>query len=259
MNTKYKTLYFIHIPRTGGSYVTKIALCHVINVLDKESLRVKLYKFLHGDINFRIGRSKVFKHNHPVCTDKLLDTGGFTRAYTNTCVHSKKFQNSFVFSIVRNPFDLLLSMYKYGFPYSRPRPNNPKKGKYFPFDSFEEFIFTYCDTDSPWLVKPQQKFLFFQLFGDNGNCKADILLRTEYLDEGLKFLCEPFGIKPKISSNHINPTDRHKDYKKYYTNEMRKAVEQKCRRELEAFCYNFDGCTGSPQIYPKHIKYNSHL
>ena len=34
-----------------------------------------------------------------------------------------------------------------------------------------------------------------------------------------------------------------KNYKNYYTPELRKLVEQKCARELSLFGYNFDGPT----------------
>lgn len=258
----FKTLFFIPVPKTGSNYVLKVALKHQAEHLPDKTHNPFFFK-IRRMISRPSNNKKIYFINHPVCMSKPPDIGKFDRAWKETCLHNDYFKKSLVFSIVRNPFDLLVSMYKYGFPYRPPQPNKPKPWMDiigFPFNSFEEFVKAYCDQEYPWIVKYQQNFLFFQLFDDNGVCQPHFILRTEYLDEGLRLLCEPFGIKPLKSDNYVNPSRNHlqRDYKQFYNNKLRKLVEMKCKRELEAFGYSFEGDDGKVIIDPHTIKYNPH-
>ncbi len=270
LTSQFNTLFFIHIPKTGGSYVLKKALKHeIVNVMERKERFISAISRLCtiGGTPARflpsLLQKRIYYIRHPVCTSKPLDIGRFPRAWRHTCAHSKHFKNSLVFTIVRNPFDLLVSFYSYGFPYRRPRPGKPRPwldAIGFPFSSFDEFIRAYCNCDYPWLVKYQQKFLFFQLFGDDSICQCHLILKNECLDEGLQILCEPFGIKPFSSEGRIKssrkPSER--NYKQFYNDELRELVETKCRRELEAFGYSFEGHDGRVIIDPKNIRYNPH-
>lgn len=143
----YQSLFFVHIPKCAGKHIIEVVLAHEV-----------------GQRLFYIG--------HPVCTSKPLRIKRFNRAWTQSCADDPNYKKSFVISTIRNPFDLLVSMYEYGFPYLAPTLwyGEPYVEPIMPFDTFEEFIRAYCDPDYPWLTKPQQKFLFFQIFGDGGEC-----------------------------------------------------------------------------------------
>jgi hypothetical protein len=269
----YKTLFFHHIPKAAGKYVINQALKHEIG-------------------------ERVFYIPHPVSTEKVIDLNGYNRAWVETCVNDTGFQKSLCFTIVRNPFDYLVSEYYYGFPYNRDyeklrsiklkllklrgnysikkiksflreviieliqnkKPSKKEDPFKWQFNSFEHFINCYCDPDFPWIIKQQHKFLFFQLFGDNGKCAARYALRSENLNEGLIWLCKYFNIKPNISDQLVNASrgKKARDYKLFYNSEMRKLVEKKCKRELEAFGYSFDGHDNRIIIDTKNLYYNPH-
>ena len=93
----YNKIIFNTIPKTGGTYLKSIAL-------SKHS----------------------FPAQHYICAD-LQDAlnDDFKRAWIENCLSEDVIpasirEKSLIFSVVRNPFDLLVSMYTYGWPYCRP-------------------------------------------------------------------------------------------------------------------------------------------
>ncbi len=262
--SRVQTLFFIHVPKTAGTYLTRVALRRVLAVLPAPRRRrlARLARVL------RFGpaappRGTVYTCAHAVCAAKTLGIAPYHRAWTQTCAGYPELRSSLVFAVVRNPFDLLLSMYRYGFPYRRPRPDKPKAALDaigFPFTSFADFVRAYCDRDYPWMIAPHHRFLFFQLFDDEGRCVPHVLLRTERLDEGLGRILRLFGVEPVVSSDRVNPSapPGEPDYRSFYTDELRRLVEEKCRRELQAFGYSFVGPDERVMIDPRHVRYNPH-
>ena len=250
---EFASMFFIHIPKTGGSYVTEIALKDVLVDISPPAvggIRSRLcYMLSRARSHVSFEKKKIYSAAHCVCTKSPPDSGWFPRAWNNSCAHLPEFKRSLVFSVVRNPFDLLVSMYSYGFPYRRPRPSKPmpevdRHG--FPFNTFESFVTAYCDSDYPWIVKAQQQSLFFQLFGDDGTCGAHYVIRNEHLDEGLSILCEPMGIVPVSSTERPKASrgTQKGDYRKFYDKRLRALVEDACAHELHSFGYSFDGDDG---------------
>ena len=94
------------------------------------------------------------------------------------------------------------------------------------------------------------------------NNKVKYALRTEKLAEGADLLCSQFGIKlqavawtEKKEEGGLN-LSRKRDYREYYSDEMRELVEKKCERELRTFGYDFDGCDDRVLLDVGEIKYN---
>ena len=250
--SNYKSLYFIHIPKTAGSYVFEIAFKHEIKKISKYDAKTPYMK-----------GKRFFNGGHCVCTSKLLQIDEHNRAWTFSLRRNKAFKQSCVFCLIRNPFDLLVSFYTYGFPYRKPRPSKPKPWLDkigWPFVSFEDFVKKFCDPEFSWLIPFQKKFLFFQIFDDEGKCVPHFLVRQEYLDEGLKIISKPFGITPikkniRIKDSRDNST---RDYKQFYDENLRKIAENKLKRELDAFGYSFDGDDGRIILKGDHVHYNPH-
>lgn len=254
-----KKLFYIHIPKTGGNYITKVALRNIA----RPPARKKIPLLPDWFIDKKQNTVHLINGGHCVCTKKSLNIATYNRAWTERCSSIRGIRDSLIFSVVRNPFDLLVSMYTYGYPYRRPRPEKPKPELDmigFPFTNFEEWIRAYCNPQYPWLVDYQHRFLFFQLFDDCGTCVPRYILRTETLDAGLEWLMKPFGIIPEVSQNRVNPSRKgqQKDYRTFYTDDLRELVEKKCSRELQAFGYTFDGHDGRTFIDPSNIHYNPH-
>lgn len=216
--SRFNGLAFNHIPKTGGSYIRKIALKK------------------HG-----------IPAGHWVCVDEAAGCLG-DRAWEENCLGISELKGALIFSVVRNPFDLLVSMYNYGWPH----PRNEK-----PFPSFRCFAEAYCDPDYKWPVPWQKNFLFFQIFDKDSICRSPLVLRTERLDEGLEKLCAQFDIVPSISPDRVNPSrPAGKNYKHYYSENLRYLVKKKCERELDLFGYDFDGPDDRIIIDTSGIKYN---
>ena len=87
-----------------------------------------------------------------------------------------------------------------------------------------------------------KKFMCSQLFDVNNECITDIIIKYEYADQAFKILNKYFkNIELfRFDKKHKHQTKKKKNYKYYYTNELRKLVEEKCKIELEFFKYNFE-------------------
>ncbi|MFT5586247.1 MAG: hypothetical protein ACI9VR_003844 [Cognaticolwellia sp.] len=219
------TLYFVHIPKTAGRYLVVRALNH------------ELVDFRHlpkGKIYRGKPTGKLYYGGHNVCHSRPVSN---IRYFGESCVSDPEFHASRSFSIVRNPFDLLVSMYSSEWPYQSSITKQT-------MDSFDRFIRSYCDPAFDWVVPLQQQHLFFQLVSDDGSCAVDRLLRFENLDEELRQICAPVGIEPRVSGP-FRPSRRNaqRDHRSWYTDALRDLVQEKCRLELKQLGYDFDGPT----------------
>ena len=221
------TLYFVHIPKSAGRYLVVRALNH------------ELIEFKHlpkGKIYRGKDRGRLYYGGHNVCHSRPVSSLPY---FGESCHSDPEFQASLSFGIVRNPFDLLVSMYSARWPY---QPSITT----LTMDSFDRFIRSYCDPAFPWVVPLQQHHLFFQVVGDDGTCAVDRLLRFENLDQDLSKLCTPLGIEPQVSSP-FRPSrrDAQRDHRSWYTDALRELVQEKCRLELKQLGYDFEGPTGA--------------
>ena len=240
-----KFLYFIHIPSTGGIYLKK-------NVFPDDA-RFMWY-----------GKYSGAKYDHHPCglTDPVI--------YEGSRNHSKtyKFDPFFIageslsFSTVRNPFDQYVSSYLI----TKEQMQNL---------SFDDFIEITCDPEfSPSLTFGEsfylsRKFLFYQMFDDDGSCHADLVLRRERLNDGLTVILNRLGIDANLEGSSDMPPSRwgdrrerqgfskkkKRDYRAFYSDKSREIVEKKRAREIKAFGYTFDCDDGRTIIDPGDIRY----
>jgi hypothetical protein len=157
------------------------------------------------------------------------------RYFTHRVQDSPGWKGSIRFAVVRNPFDLLVSMYSARWPYG---------GELDPyrFPDFPAFVRAWCDPDFPWLIPDQHRSLYFQLSDDDGDCPLDHLLHQERLDEELEGLCNPLGIQPVRGSLHkASRFGEYRDHRSWYTDALREQVEAKAGPDLRWLGYDFDG------------------
>jgi len=109
----------------------------------------------------------------------------------------------------------------------------------FQVKSFDDFINKFCDMDFPWHRPKMRDFMFWQLFDENGNCMVDYILRVECLDNDLLDFCSILNIIPNFGRK-VNDSI-HDDYRIYYTDRLIDIVNQKCKKELNMFGYDFNG------------------
>lgn len=235
-------ILFVHIPKTAGTFVLMI-----LGELGLSNLR----------------------HNHVTfcpAPDGLGVYGVIDEAEAATRTS---------FTVLRNPFDLLVSHFFHGtgtqgWMHSRA---SIKEG------SFEAFVRCYAANDPKWIDPQFQRFMFFQVFGADGRCKVDHVIRSERLLEGLEIVLGKTGnlrgtrldevvaqTKARAKKMQDQPVEifvenrsphRERDYRRYYNRETRELIADKCRRELAAFGYDFDGPTDdSPLIDCSRVRYS---
>lgn len=211
--------YFIHVPKCGGT-----ALRKSLEILGYE-IPPKGNFGGHFIINKNIPHRTFDSFGRPDDWEKWLEEN-----------------NKFFFTMVRNPFDLLVSHYHHG--------NNGEGWGKSLMDlegdkTFENYIKAYCEGKHS--VKALQHNLFIQLFDSAGKYVPTYTVRYEKMNEGTRAMLQEAGLPLNKYRNteQLNVSSRRtvRDWKKYYTPELQKMVETKCKFELEFFGYNFDGPT----------------
>ena len=267
--SEYSRFYFMHLPKSAG---TRLTAKNSPGSHDEQAM---------------LPNGKTFKKlNHAYCIPNILreafnhdDFVAFKQKgyFFHYAFDIPYFENddTLVFGIIRNPFDMLCSYYHH---YYAPDHNgwggcNQLHG----FNTFDDFIKGYCSEEisgyNPltqesfvgWHMPIMHNFLYAQLFDSDGNCHVDFLIRYENMVDGLKKMNERFGLTFDYdkydtvfdNSWRSNQSKKNKNYKEYYTPELIKLVEKKCERELNLFGYNFDGPVDSNTFLdPSGIKYN---
>lgn len=217
-------LYFIHIPKTAGTYVT-------------EFLRGQL-----GDQFVRDGHT-VPKH----CLHDWTERFGpehFASVNPDECVS---------FSVVRNPFNLLVSMYEWGFPYWPPKNYAGARQVTWPFRSFREYVDKICDPSFPWIVPEQQKSLFFQLFDDKWRVIPDFIIKQENISSGLQELGDELGFSWPSSPQKAVNKNVNRPFFDYYDPCMAQKIAKTFNWDLTIFRYGLLGDETPPLIRKKDL------
>jgi len=181
---KHKCI-FVHIPKSAGTSIEKFFIGRDWWFIDKET------KHLHAKT-----AKKIYKEN---------------------------WNEYFTFSFVRNPWDLMVSWYKF-------RKNHNL--------SFDKFLTEYKINPRRryWLPKTLYQTDF--LVDDDGKLLIDFVGKFENLQEDFNIICD----KIKISQQklpHKNKTKR-KHYTEYYDDETREIVAKKYAKDIEYFGYKFE-------------------
>jgi Sulfotransferase family len=128
-----------------------------------------------------------------------------------------------VFSAVRNPFDRLISSWKY-LRSTCARTllvvlrQPPQLGH-----------------DYRHLTRPQIAIL---RDATSGRLVTDFLIRFERLQDDFNVLCDRLG-KPRRQLHHLNPSGRQGDYRQYFDHETRELAEAMFAEDIAAFGYHF--------------------
>ena len=202
INHKHKFI-FIHIPKTGGTSIE--------DALFSRKTRTK--KNLWGEPNkYQDGGLQ-----HLIATHILNEVG------------EDIFSNYFKFSFVRNPWDKLVSQFKYNRNRSDLREiiGVDKETK------FHEYLIKLNSTRNHVQWDCQHKFLY----DDNGKLLVDFIGRFENFQQDFTTICDKIGI-PKQNLPHKNKTKR-EHYTKYYDDETKQIVAEKYAKDIEYFGYEF--------------------
>ena len=153
-------------------------------------------------------------------------------------------ENYFKFSIVRNPFDVTVSMYNYLWNSEYKWPVLwRKKNKEFARLNFKQWVtHRYFKTPTIHSVSVAKdggsnpSFLSF-FSTKSKRFDMDFIGRFENLQEDFNIICNKIGI-PQQQLPHENATN-HKHYTEYYDDETKSIVSEKYAKDIEYFGYEF--------------------
>ncbi|MGH2725445.1 MAG: sulfotransferase family 2 domain-containing protein [Actinomycetota bacterium] len=229
ISDRYRFL-FIMAPRTGCT-----AIAYNVLVPKLGAVRVPWKDVHDGDGNIVVDS----KHG---TLQELLDYGFLL---------PEKAETLFKFCSVRNPFDSLVSLYtKHRTIYSdlandpksflNRKPNVRNDQRRAATMSFSEWVVDRYTRRGSWkrgfrrrLGRPQHMYGRY-IEG------MDHIMRFERMQEDLDEVLSKVGAPSGFDIENLNPTpDRSRDYRSYYTDEARAAVEHVFRPDLERFGYRF--------------------
>lgn len=210
---KDKNLLFIHIPKTGGTLVEK-------NI--KSQTPQTLYSvFTNTLLDFPYNKISL-QHQY------------YTTIYKFRDKLDVNFDNIKIFSIVRNPYDRIISdliylrLIKKNF--TAEQVYHVIKNKYIYSNEFRYLVdgrFTYLDNHNV----PQYKFLV----DENGNLVKNIkIFKTETLNESNDELNKFLGFNINIKCNR-----RNKDYSNYLNKDSISLINTVYKKDFELFNYKF--------------------
>lgn len=208
---------FVHIPKTGGSSIERALRDVATPVIAGERNKGSLY----------------FKHT---------DISGFERMLGDY------FPNYFSFTVVRNPFDWLVSLYEFNRGMQRvylKGTNYTAVGAMIPDDmvdmSFTDWL--------PWWTQTFRASQSKLICDDAGHLKVNSVLAYEDLLGGFASVCDRIGV-PKRELPWIHKRKKKGGRELYFGPELVRYVEENFADDLDRFGYAF---TDAPGLVPDKL------
>jgi hypothetical protein len=213
---------FIHVPKTGGTAIESL-------LKDKEEFKVDLISHWQA-VTEKDFEEKPFisrdLENH-VSAKKL-------REYFET--KGWNWDEYFKFAFVRNPWDLCVSQFFYWMQTLSKTPTTATN---------KEFIEAHVGRPPQEFIKKRATFDFMNHFvcDEDKNIIVDYIGFFEDLENNfnsaIQFIDPSFNKRYEL--RRINVSNRHKDYKVYYDEETKEAVEKAFYRTIRFGNYEFEG------------------
>ncbi len=216
LSNRYNFLY-VHIAKTGGTSV-RAAL---------KSLQWKdpyyLAQFVCSRLSHLTGHriaAKLPRHAKIIAAQEMLPKEFFGGLYK--------------FAFVRNPWDLQVSSYHH---LKRERPHLLEG-----HESFADF--------TRWKLNPERPYQYHldtavtlqtdYLVDLHGRLLTDYIGRYESLHAEFDHICRTLGVPTPELPHKRQATDRGRDYRSYYDDELAEQVGQYFKRDIELLSYRFD-------------------
>jgi hypothetical protein len=216
LSNRYRFLY-VHIAKTGGTSVR--AALRRLQWRDPYYPAQWLCSRLSHLTGHRIA-AKLPRHAKIVCAQEMLP--------------KDVFDGLFKFAFVRNPWDLQVSSWHH---LRRERPQLLEG-----HGSFAAFTRWKLDPQRPYqyhldtAITPQTDYLVDL----HGRVLTDYLGRYERLHDDFEQICRTLGVATPALPHKRQATDRERDYRSYYDDDLAEQVARHFARDIEVLGYRFD-------------------
>ncbi len=200
--------WFVDIPRTSSTSI-KLQLGQKFGFAYSKNWLRNEFLFLKGMFGDHIKASRMKK----IMGDEL-------------------WEQTFTFSIVRNPWDRAVSLYNF-----LADANNPVQ----PIPTFREYLFEIKQEflEGEFIRPAVFKHGCYFYLCENDKIIVDRVIKYENREEELKKISETIGFDLSPAVHHGKTQDKN-GYKKHYDSETRKIIELVYAKDIEEFGYSFD-------------------
>ncbi|MEL6463840.1 MAG: sulfotransferase family 2 domain-containing protein [Pseudomonadota bacterium] len=203
---------FIHAPKTGG---TAMALALEDRAMKDDIMLGDTPKALkrRRKVQDIQTRGRLWKHATMADIDGLVPS----------------LDGLFAFTLVRNPWDRMVSYYHWLRDQDFDHPAVALAGQM----AFTEFACA-AQTRASMQASPARHYMT----DASGAERCDLYIRLEHLDVDAAPLWDHLGFRLRLPL--VNASDRRPDYRSYYDADTRDAVALACAEDIERFGYSFD-------------------
>lgn len=217
----------VHVPKTGGTSLTRF----------NESSEPTLWPLMNFRHRVVAGQTTRRPPPAPADADSLGRHFGFRGV-----IARPRAERHFLIAACRNPFDLLVSF--------REATKGASDSRDFAIvGGFGDWLKHVAEREYPW---PGGRFhgglLHHQFFDLDGVFVIDWVLRNETLDADAAALADHLNVAFR-PSGRTNESTRQRDYRAYYTDELRELVERVWGDDLALCGYTFDGPVERPLLH----------
>lgn len=216
LSVKYNFL-FVHIAKTGGTSVR--AALQSLRWRDPWYYPMFFCSRLSHLSDHRLG-SKFPRHSRIIAAKEMLPEAFFNGLYK--------------FAIVRNPWDLQVSSYHH---IRRERPHLIAH-----INDFDQFLRWKLDPERPYQyhIDTSIQSQLDYLVDLHGNILVDFIGHYETLADDFAEITQRIGVKYLQLPHKRKATDRKKDYRSYYSDDLARLVGDHFQKDIEVLGYSFD-------------------
>ncbi|MCB0458546.1 MAG: sulfotransferase family 2 domain-containing protein [Flavobacteriaceae bacterium] len=205
-----------------------------------EPIKNKIGLKLNSPIRKGFKQDVIFIHINKTAGTSIINITGkpfrkhLTAKEIIKAVGKKKWNKAYKFSVVRNPWDKMVSHYKHNI---KVNPKRMMDGD--AIITFEKWIkCTLGENKIKKFYNRPQHFLpqVEWLKDDEGAIKIDKIIKFENLNEDFRDVAEALGINEELP--HLNKT-RKTNYKDFYNDEIRNMVADWFAEDIKMFNYSF--------------------
>ncbi len=204
---------FIHVPKTGG---TSMALALEARAMKDDIMLGDTPKALRrrGKLKGAKAAGRLWKHSTLADLDGLIETD--------------ELEELFIFTMVRNPWDRLVSYYHWLRAQSFDHPS-VGLAKALAFDAF---------LAEPAIAQSFRSAPAVSYLTDaEGVERANLYIRLEHLAQDIVPLAAHLGFA--LDLPHVNQSARRADYREAYSPDSISLVKEMCAADIEKFGYRF--------------------